>query len=313
MNTLSRILPVPCNANPADPSGACFATSLLSQFGGVRYSVSPATLDLRSIDGAYDTSGKFCGTQTNFEAIKGTLAQFLESWNTANPNSSADRVVGVVDEAISSGVGTSPTGFSCADGMAASGSVAAWVRAMYSTQPSRTGGLLTMELTHTLGGVPYPRSFTTHSANSAADGTATGRGYDVSRRAYLANPRSAMKYDLTLPWNNDTTLFEKLDQEFFLCHLGGPVNSECTTSGTTGAITGAGATITVVMTGTTGYTAATTQRRDVVRQDRHRPAQAPRSGSPRPDQLHEVVDHRWSRTRQHRRQHIEGAVAPRSR
>lgn len=259
MNTLSRILPVPCNADPADPTGACFATSLRSSFGGVRYSVSPATLDLRSISGAYDSNGKFCGTQSNFEALKGTLAQFLESWNTSNPTTPADRVVGVVDEAISSGVGTSPTGFNCADGMAASGSVAAWVRAMYSSQPSRTGGLLALELTHTFGGVPFPRSFTTHSANSAADGTAPGRAYDLTRRAHIPVSRSAMKYDITSPWNNDTTLFEKLDQEFFLCHLGGPPNTECTSPGTTGAITGAGAGITVVMTGTTGFTAATTK------------------------------------------------------
>lgn len=259
MNTASRILPVPCNADPADPTGACFATSLLSQYGGVRYAVSPGILDLSTVPGAYDTTGKFCGTQSNFDALKGTLAQFLESWNTANPSTPADRVIGVVDEAISSGVGTSPTGFSCADGMAATGSVAAWVRAMYSTQPSRTGGILAMELTHTFGGVRAPRSFTTHSANSQADGTAPERAYDLTRRAYIAGDRSAMKYDLTSPWNNDTTLFEKLDQEFFLCHLGGPANSECTTSGTTGAITGSGAGITVVMTGTTGFTEATTE------------------------------------------------------
>jgi hypothetical protein len=259
MNTLSRILPVPCNANPADSTGACYATSLLSPYGGVRYAVSPGILDLSGVTDAFDTSGKFCGTQTNWEALKGTLAQFLESWNTANPSSSADRVVGVVDEAISSGVGTSPTGFSCADGMAASGSVAAWVRAMYSTQPSRTGGLLAMEVTHTLGGVPFPRSVTTHSTSSAADGTAPGRAYDLIRRAYIANARSAMKYDTTLPWNNDTTLYEKADQEFFLCHLGGPANTECATSGTTGAVTGAGAGTTVVMTGTTGFTLASTK------------------------------------------------------
>jgi hypothetical protein len=129
---------------------------------------------------------------------------------------------------------------------------------MYATQPSRTGGLLAMEVSHTLGGVAFPRSFTTHSPNSAADGTAPGRAYDLIRRAYIAISRSAMKYDTTSPWTNDTTLFEKLDQEFFLCHLGGPANSECTTPGTTGVITGSGAGITVVMTGTTGFTPEST-------------------------------------------------------
>ena len=263
MNSLSRIYPVPCDANPTDPSSSCYSNSITSAFGGIRYSVDPATLDLTTISGAYDSNGKFCGGQTNWNAIDGQLQTLLGSYNNppglpANPNP-ADRVVGVVDQAISDGVNSSPSGFACADGMSSAGATAAWARALYTSQPSSSGGIIAMELEHTFGGVPFPRSTTYHSLNSAADGTAPTRAYNMTQRSQIGTSRSVMKYDTTSPWNNNTTVQEQLDDQFVLCNLGGPADSECTTPGSTGTTNGIAAGVdTFVMSGSTQNTMATT-------------------------------------------------------
>jgi hypothetical protein len=256
--TVSRVYPVPCAADPATTNGPCVVNDLRASSGGLRYAVDPGLLDLRSISGAYGSDGKFCGGGANFEAIKGALSQYLQSWNTTNPSTPADRVVGVVDEAISDGVVSS--GGLCVEGMAAPNGLAGWFRASYSSTNDISGSVLGMELAHTLGDVPISRSSGTyHSANTLADGTSPGRGHNVTARTMLASPRSAMKYgsDPTL-WNDAATLLEPLDQQYLLCMLGGPTTTECT-GGSAGTTNGVGAGLTTfVMSGTTAGTAATT-------------------------------------------------------
>src|SRR5205085_6295409 len=144
MTTLSRILPVPTGTG-----------DLVNGTGGIRYTINPTLLPLERVTGAL-SGGKFCGTSANFDALKGQLATFLQAWNTANPNSPADRVLGVVsgDAAVSTG-----SSGGCADGMAAPGGTQAWVRALpaTATTPSITGSLMAMELAHTMGVVPRSR------------------------------------------------------------------------------------------------------------------------------------------------------------
>ena len=106
MTTLSRTWPVP--AGVADLS----ATT-----GGIRYTINPTLLDI----GAFfttDASGTraFCGSAANFDVIKGVLAQYLQSWNTANPARTADVVLGAVWSGIS--FSSTNTSIACAEGMA---------------------------------------------------------------------------------------------------------------------------------------------------------------------------------------------------
>ena len=234
MAALARMLPVP--AGTGDLAGTT---------GGVRYSIDPTLLDLSALM----TNGKFCGKSSNFDAIKGKLAQFLQSWNTANPANPGDRVLGVVKDTISTG-----SAGGCAEGMAALGGPEAWVRAIpdVSGSPSMTGSLMGMELSHTLGLVPGARddAFSpAHSPNTQADATAPNRAYNTSLRSYLADDHTVTT--LSGAWNNTTTVFERDDWAFLLCSLGGATTTECTSSGTVGTATGVGADPTFVISGTT--------------------------------------------------------------
>ena len=112
MQTLSRIYPVPSGVG-----------TLGGSTGGIRYAINPTLLNVGTTP--------FCGDGANFDAIKAQLAQFLVSWNAANPTAQADRVVGAVSSDKSSG-GTS----GCAEGMASLISPEAWVRA-FPTPPTR--------------------------------------------------------------------------------------------------------------------------------------------------------------------------------
>jgi hypothetical protein len=233
MATVSRVFPV--------PSG----TTGLEGTGGLRYTINPAVLDVSKLL----SGGKFCGGTANFDALKGPLAQTLLSWNTANPTKPADRVMGVVDAAISNG-GSS----GCAEGMAAVGGTQSWVRAIpaTSTAPSMTGALMAMELGHTLGLVPKDRSdfySPHHSPNTQADVTAPDRAYNVSLRSYVNDDRTAMT--MAGAWNNGNVLFERDDYLALLCALGGAPGGGCTTSGVVGTAQGVGADPTFVISGTT--------------------------------------------------------------
>jgi Tol biopolymer transport system component len=235
MQTLSRIYPV--------PSGV---STLGSSTGGIRYAINSTMLNVTT---------PFCGTGANFDAIKAQLAQFLLSWNTANPTAQADKVVGAAWSGNSLG---SANG--CAEGMASVISPEAWVRAFPDNvgSPSMTGAVLAMEIAHTFGLTPPARSFSTfHSLNTAADGTAPNRGYNVATRSFLSDDRTVMSFTGT--WNNNTTILEKEDYAYLLCALGGQTNTECTTSNVAGTVGGVAAfSGAFTASGTTDGTAAGT-------------------------------------------------------
>ena len=226
MNALSRLLPV-----PAGVSGNLASTS-----GGIRYQIDfPGMVNLRAVSGAYNSNNKFCGTQANFDAIKGQLAHFLQAYNGHPDNAShpADRVLGVVDSRISDG-----SSLNCAEGMASTSSTEAWVRAIPDQPasgrtpaiPSMTGGLMAMELLHTFGQENVAQGGLVHSGQIQADGTSPDRGYHVTSRSYIAKDLTVLNFvnTSTTPWNNNTTLLERDAFQRALCNLGGSLQTFCT-------------------------------------------------------------------------------------
>jgi hypothetical protein len=264
MDTLSRLLPV--------RSGV--SSDLASTTGGIRYGMDlAAMLNLRSVTGAYDANNKFCGTQANFDAIKGQLAQYLQAYNSnpANATHPADRVVGVVDAAISDG---STSSFNCAEGMASTSSTEAWVRAIPDLPasgrnpavPSMTGSLMAMELLHTFG-QELVSSNIVHSSAIQADGTSPDRGYHITSRSYIAKDLTVLNFvnTSTAPWNNNTTLLELNAFERALCNLGGSLDgfpsgetNFCTLPADVGSLPAAAGTGHFVISATSGGTALTT-------------------------------------------------------
>ncbi len=237
MQTLSRLFPVP------DGIG-----SLGSTTGGVRYTINPTLLDIAPLL----SNGAWCGTGQNFDAIKAQLAQFRLSWNTANPEATADIVVGAIDGAKSGGLTDG-----CAEGMASVVSPEAWVRAIPDARrvPSTTGALLGMEVGHALGLVPDKRDdfySPFHSPNLAADASSPNRGYNVPLRSFLADDRTVMT--LTTGWDNTNTLLERDDYAFLLCRLGGGTTADCPTTGNVGSVVGVGADPSFVISGVTDGT-----------------------------------------------------------
>ena len=264
LTTLARMFPVPDGIG--DLRGA-------ADTGGVRYSVNPTLLDTSAIDPATGTrplldpaTGKFCGTASNFNFLKGKLSQFLQSWNTLNatvPSATADRVMGVVDETVSLGAAGHP----CAEGYAALGGNQSWARLSAGTPsfPSISGSVMAMETAHTMGVVPpatldnrQDRFSPGHSKNTAADTTDPNRAYNVTSRSFITDNRTAMKVAST-SWNDTKTVFEPGDWADLQCKLGAPtIATECTTSGTVGTVQGVGANPTFVLSGDTDGTVAGT-------------------------------------------------------
>jgi len=253
MLQVSRIYPV--------PSGV---SSLTQASGGLRYTINAGMLDLgpnglKLMNAAASPPALFCGTSANFDLVKGQLATFLLAWNTANPTATADRVLGVADQAVSQG---SSSG--CAEGMAAIGNTEAWARAIYSTSPSITGGIIAMEIAHTLGLVPasrYDPYSPYHSPNTAADTSPlqpAARTYNVSQRSYVSDNHTVMDFAGT--FNGANTLLEQPDYQCILFFLGGaaPAGVDCGTGAAVGTATGVGANPTFVMSGTTRGTMADT-------------------------------------------------------
>jgi hypothetical protein len=258
MQTLSRIYPV--QTGVAD---------LTLASGGVRYIVDTATmLDLKSIPGAYVTSGgvtKFCGTSANFSSIKGLLAQYLLTHNKANRAATADRVIGVVG---GNGSPSGPISFGtennngCADGMASVSSAEAWIRLVSDQlgQPSRSGSLAAMEVTHTFS-LEQTSSYHSSKIEADLDGTVnTDRSYNSVTRSRIPNDHSVMNYNNTGSyWNNDTTLLEANDFAFLFCKLRPSSTTGCSSPGKIGSSTGVAAGEKYVIAGTTdGLPANTT-------------------------------------------------------
>jgi CSLREA domain-containing protein len=239
MLTLARIFPL------RDGIATLTDTSTTGLAAGLRYSISPTLLNV----GALMTGGIFCGNSTNFLTLRGLLAQFLQAWNSANPATPADRVLGVGDQAVTNG-GSS----GCDEGRAAVNGNEAWVRLAYDVQgtPSSAGALMGMELAHTMGAVPAGRNDGAfHSLYTNADYLVgdLNRAFNVATRSVLAgtsDDHTVMR--LASPWNNTNTVLEKADWGLLLCRLGGPVTSDCATAGTVGSAAAGPA---FVMSGTT--------------------------------------------------------------
>lgn len=215
--------------------------------GGLRYSVAPTLLDLKALN-LLNAEGKFCGTGANYDLIKGQLAQFRLSYNTANPNAQANRVVGVVDPAVWLGPPNA-----CFEGMAVVNSQEAWALAV----PGRTGQLLGLELAHTLGLTPPSRESPfdgAHSQNTTAENPSLNRRYNLVERSFISTDRSLLKPSATAPTpDNGNTLLEVPDYAFLLCVFGGTPSSECSTygPGTVSATAPVAASLSFVMSGTT--------------------------------------------------------------
>ncbi|HEX9095292.1 MAG TPA: hypothetical protein VF990_04235, partial [Candidatus Dormibacteraeota bacterium] len=231
MLTLSRAFPVESGTG-----------DLSATIGGVRYTILPTlAVNLGSLLSTINGVTGFCGSGSNWSTISSQLSQFLQSYNAANPSTPADRILGAVDGAISFG---SASG--CAEGMGGVNTSVAWVRADYTTSPSKTGALMSMEIGHTLGLVPYPRYSTYsafHSPNTPGDLVPTqtlNRTYDTAHGTYIAtndandsNPtgeHSAM--NLQPGWANSNTVLEQLDYSFVRCQLGGTADAAAGCSAT---------------------------------------------------------------------------------
>ncbi len=197
--------------------------------GGVRFSIDPGLMDIgpKSPSPAIPTSGKsFCGSASNFAAISSALAARLQNYNLLNPNAQADRVLGVVDAAISTGA----TG-GCDEGRAAvpsggKSAVAAWVRAVPDgTSPSQTGSVLAQEFLHTFGGCASASSSDSRCRPGTYHSTTTTdfsnlRGYNLASRAWLSKPPTIMRFNsVASVWNRTTTLYETSDYLLFSCIL----------------------------------------------------------------------------------------------
>lgn len=209
------------------PDGVVDLTSMAT--GGVRYSIDPGLMDIGPKSGtpAIPTSGtKFCGSASNFATISNALTARLQNYNLLNPNAQADRALGVIDAAISTGA----TG-GCDEGRAAvpsggKSAVAAWVRAVPDgTYPSQTGAVLAQEILHTFAGCSSASSSDTRCPVGTYHSTTTtdfsnSRGYNLATRAWLSKPPTIMKYNSAASiWNRTTTLYETSDYLLFSCIL----------------------------------------------------------------------------------------------
>jgi hypothetical protein len=258
--TLDRILSVPSGI---DGLKATTPT-------GVRYVIDTTTLiNLKdpSVPSTAYVNGFFCGTQASWEAIKGLLETYLNAWNRVTTNPPADRALGVVGEGISRG-----SDFGCAEGMASAVSHTAWVRAVSDkpaagqtpAKPSLTGAAMAMELQHSWGQVPSPRSSTLHSSNVRPNPLVLNRSYNVDSMALVTNDHSAMKFDTTVspPWDNTNTFDEPADFAYSSCVLGGPSPTsfnECAGPEKPGTLMGVATGHAFIASGTTNGTLAGTK------------------------------------------------------
>jgi CSLREA domain-containing protein len=183
-------------------------------------------------DGSVNPSGAlplFCGSTTNFAAIKSQEATALQSWNSTNSTFPADVAQGILPMDISKGA---VEGTTCAEGMAAVNGSQSWVRAS-----AFAAGTTGMESGHNWGDVPLGVARSDgayHNINSTASYTAgdTNRAYDVTDRAFLPTNYNGFRFNAG--WTAQNVLLDPGDWAYALCKLGGATNTECTTSGTVG-------------------------------------------------------------------------------
>ena len=225
MLTASRLLPVRNGVG-----------SLTTAGNGLRYTINSTMLNIGSKTtgglGLLDSSGTFCGTDGNFPAIKAGLSQMLKTWNDNNPGNGADKVLGVVWQDISKG--SVATSGACYDGLSSLPGQEGWARIVQdpTSGDGVSGGVVTHELTHTLGGSVAPGEVGGHSPTQNPD---TGsRAYNVPGRTLVVDDRNTMRYQPTsTAWTNGTVFFEGADWDNLLCLLT-PNGTGCTAPGTIG-------------------------------------------------------------------------------
>jgi len=245
--------------------------------GGVRYVVSGALLDVKSLNLYKSSNGKskFCTSGQTWSTsqvtsgafaghtLKGDLYQRLQDYNRVN-NPPADIVIGVADGAIA---WKSTDGLLCDDGRAATPTLGAasqvgWVRvADYAAgDPANYPSPLTMELLHTFGIVNQTASLTYHSPSVESDAAGPDRGYNgmqlkpisTANGALGVNDHSVMNYNTTsIPFTKDNTALEPRDWTDALCDFGG-VDS------TTGALPFANCTLAAAVGTSAGVAAGNT-------------------------------------------------------
>ena len=218
MLTVARIFPL------RDGIATLTDTSAAGLAAGLRYSISPTLLDVSTLM----NGGIFCGNGTNFATLRGMLAQFLQAWNSADPGTPADRVLGVGDQVVTSG---STAG--CDEGRAAINGNEAWVRLIYDQTgaPSMTGALMGMELSHTMGAVSggserrrIPLALCEHRLRHRRPEPRLQCRDSVRARGDERRPLGhASRHPV---WNNTNTVLEKADWGLLLCRLGGPTTPD---------------------------------------------------------------------------------------
>ena len=227
--TMARMFPVfQGTGNMATNSG-----------GGIRYTIDRGALvDVREFmtSGLTEGQKKFCGNESNVTQVRAKLANYLVQYNTANSLlDAADRVLGVIDEAITSSA--------CAAGYAGVGTREAWAKAFRTSY--KTGSVIAMEEAHNSGAVSPLRdndNDPTHGQLTYADSPSPGKTWNLLKRSWISDDRSVMKYTgQPAGWDDSRTLLEKGDWEQIFCRLGGPVTTDCHTVGTEGGVQGSGA------------------------------------------------------------------------
>jgi hypothetical protein len=272
LSVLGRIFPVANGTADLTTSETDLTT------GGVRYHLNTNTL----VDvSGYMSSGLFCDDGTALrKQIGPQLLDNLKQYNTANPLSkSADNVMGVVDQAVSSN--------NCGEGFAIVNSKVSYVRARYGTSPAMTGALMGMEQAHNFGAVPCGGTTATttvaqcpvdrdarfdayHAQNTWAHSSAASDYPDVAYNLLsptatgqpVADDRNVMRFagQPAGTWLNANTFLQKEDWALLICKLGGPATNDCVLPTDPSAATaGAAARPTTTIVGTTDGTKGGTQ------------------------------------------------------
>jgi hypothetical protein len=191
MTALSRLYPVPDGMNGSRVG------SLTGTDGGIRYTINSSFLDL----GALGISLPFCGNATTFGSsssglIDTQLSQFRQSWNSANPNTPADNVVGAIGESQSVG---SATNANCDEARAAVNGREAWVRAVSDKSTTLSAGIGTTDTAltvNTTAGFPTTAPFGVLVDNEVVNVTSVTPGsvttsWGVTRGAAAAHVAGA--------------------------------------------------------------------------------------------------------------------------
>lgn len=213
IGTAARMMPV---AEGTDGLAAVTSTAGFKwELGKTLLDLGPGTAAEPGLNVITRSDEKFCGNDTNFDAVKLALVEYLHEYASANPSQPVDRVMGVTSPNASVGSATSSD---CFDGQAAAPASVAWTRIAGGSLPS-DGSILMQEFAHNFGAVPQadPRYRGWHSAS--LEGEFAGRGYDLVKRAWISDDRSALRR--LSPWHDGVTLLEWQEWQCISGALGG--------------------------------------------------------------------------------------------